>query len=253
MERTEWLKQMRIKAEVLYDFGAPRYWVKWGIDDGNNETQREYLHKFLCLITQPSDILSAACGAGRYDGILYEAGHNVLGIDQSAGVLARAREHFPQESFPRLRYEKIGLQEMDFHTVFDGIICINSMEHICPEDYPSILRAFYEALKPGGVLYFTAETEETAVDDGEELEEAYVKAKGQGLPVVPGEVVDELYSAYPQVMSQSDAPAEVWHNAVYRFYPSLEQVKLWIDQAGLIILEEGYGSAVYHFIVRREG
>lgn len=253
MERIEWLKQMRFKAEALYDHGAPLYWVKWAIDDSDNVTQREYLHKFLSLITQPGYILSAACGAGRYDGILSEAGHNVLGIDQSLGVLVRAREHFPQESFPRLHYEKIGLQEMDFDTVFDGIICIDSMEHICPEDYPGILRAFHEALKPGGVLYFTSETQETAVDDGEELEEAYVKAKEQGLPVVPGEVVHEVFSAYPQVMSQIDAPAKVWHNAVYRFYPPLAQTRIWIERAGLTIVEEGYGSAVYHFIARREG
>lgn len=253
MNRTEWLKQMRIMAESLYDHGAPLYWVKWAIDDSNNETQRKYLQKFLSLIARPGDILSAACGAGRYDGILYEAGHHVLGIDQSAGVLARAREHFPQESFPRLRYEKIGLQEMDFHAVFDGAICVDSMEHICPEDYPGILSALNQALKPGGVLYFTAETLETAVEDGEELEEAYVKARGQGLPVVPGEVVDEVYTAYPQAMSQMDASGEVWHNAVYRFYPPSDQVRMWIEQVGLIIVEEGHGSAVHHFIVRREG
>jgi hypothetical protein len=45
----------------------------------------------------------------RYDGILLEAGHSVVGIDQSAGMLARARERFPAA-----RYEKMGLQEMDF-------------------------------------------------------------------------------------------------------------------------------------------
>jgi hypothetical protein len=29
-----------------------------------------------------------------------EAGYSVVGIDQSAGMLARAREHFPIEQFP---------------------------------------------------------------------------------------------------------------------------------------------------------
>jgi len=252
MERAEWLKKMRTMAEALYDHGAPLYWVTWGINDSDNETHREYLHKFLGLIARPGHILSAACGAGRYDGILYEAGYSVLGIDQSAGVLARAREHFPQERFPRLRYEKIGLQEMDSHAAFDGAICMDAMEHICPEDYPGILGAFREALKPGGVLYFTAETLETAVEDGEDLAEAYAKARAQGLPVAPGEVVDEIDSAYPQAMSQLEASGEVLHNAVYRFYPALEQVRAWIDQAGLLILEEGHGSAVHHFMVRRE-
>ena len=222
MDRTEWLKQMRTGAEALYDHVAPLYWVKWAINDSDNETHREYLQKFLELVARPGKILSAACGAGRYDGILSDAGHSVLGIDQSAGMLARAREHFPQERFPKLRYEKIGLQEMDFHAAF------------------------------GRMLYFTAETLETAVEDGEELEEAYAKARAQGLPVVLGEVVDEMDSAYPQAMSQLEVPGEVAHNAVYRFYPPLEQVRAWIEQAGLVIVEEGHGSALHHFIVRRE-
>jgi SAM-dependent methyltransferase len=252
MDRIEWLKQMRMKAEALYDHSAPLYWVKYGMDDSNYETHLEYLRKFLELVGRPGNLLSAACGAGRYDGILYDTGHSVLGIDQSAGMLARAREHFPTERFPRLQYEKIGLQEMDFHAEFDGAICLDSMEHICPEDYPGIMLAFRAALKPGGVLYITTETTETAVEDGEELEAAYEKARTQGLPVVPGEVVDEMESAYPQAMSQEDVPGEVSHNAVYRYYPPLEQVRAWIEQAGLTIVEEEHGSAAQHFIARRE-
>jgi hypothetical protein len=30
MERAEWLKQMRDKAEKLYDHFSPLYWVKYG-------------------------------------------------------------------------------------------------------------------------------------------------------------------------------------------------------------------------------
>ena len=69
--------------------------------------------------------------------MLLEAGHSVVGIDQSAGMLARAREHFPEA-----QYEKISLQEMDFREAFDGIICMDAMEHVCPEDWPGILRKF---------------------------------------------------------------------------------------------------------------
>jgi len=57
-------------------------------------------------------------------------------------------------------------------------------------------------------------------------------------------------SAYPLVMRHLDTPSEVWHNAVYRYYPPLEQVRTWIEQAGLVIAEEGHGSALHHFIAR---
>jgi len=113
MERAEWLKQMREKAEALYDHLSPKYWITFGL--GANETHREVLQKFLGRVAPRGTLLSAACGAGRYDGMLLEAGHSVVGIDQSAGMLARAREHFPE-----VQYKKMGLQEMDFREAFHG-------------------------------------------------------------------------------------------------------------------------------------
>jgi len=89
MERVEWLKQMRDKAEALYDHLSPLYWVKFG--RYANETHREYLQKFLRRVAPRSVLLSAACGAGRYDGMLLEAGHSVVGIDQSAGMSVSRR------------------------------------------------------------------------------------------------------------------------------------------------------------------
>ena len=46
-------------------------------------------------------------------------------IDQSAGMLRRVRERFPQ-----VRYEKMGVQEMTFRAAFDVVICMETMEHI---------------------------------------------------------------------------------------------------------------------------
>src|SRR5512138_2687644 len=125
MDRAEWLKRMRSLAEILYDHFARDYWVKWGFY--NEDTHCAYLKKFAELVGQPAGrpgvILSAACGAGRFDGFLMEAGYSVVGTDLSAKMLARAREHFPAEQYPQVRYEKIGLQEMAFHEEFDGAIC----------------------------------------------------------------------------------------------------------------------------------
>ena len=247
MEREEWLQQMRRKAEGLYDQISPQYWVTFGFYE--NETHRAYLQRFLDLVGQPGLILSAGCGAGRYDGILLEAGHKVLGIDQSGGMLKRAQEHFPPERFPQLRYEKMGLQEIASREAFDGVICIDAMEHVSPEDYPHILRNFQEALKPGGMLYFT-------MDRGEpgELEEAYARARAKGLPVVFGEVVDRVDESYSEV-NESDQPVTggLADTAVYHFYPSLDQAHEWIEQAGLVIEEEGVGSGYHHFLARKKG
>ena len=93
MERADWLRQMRDQAEVLYDHFSPLYWVKAGL--GASETHREFLAKFLDRVPAEGALLSAACGAGRFDGMLLEAGHSVLGIDQSEGMLARAIASHP--------------------------------------------------------------------------------------------------------------------------------------------------------------
>jgi cyclopropane fatty-acyl-phospholipid synthase-like methyltransferase len=239
MERAEWLQQMRDKLESLYDYLSPLYWSKFGLYA--NETHQAYLGKFLERVPPCSTLLSAACGAGRYDGTLLEAGHSVVGIDQSAGMLSRARERFREA-----RYEKMGLQEMDFREEFDGAICIDAMEHVCPEDWPGILQNFREALKPGGVLYFTV-----VLAKADELQKAYERAKGQGLPVVFGELAAEVEEAYERTLGQPVAVADEADEAAYHYCPALEQVRAWIGEAGLAIEEEGRGSWYAHFVVSK--
>ena len=239
MERTEWQKQMRRNAEALYDRFSSRYWVTWALTI--EETHRTYLQKFLERVPVGGAILSAACGAGRFDGMLLEAGHSVVGIDQSAGVLQPAKEYFPE-----VDYIKMMLHEMTFREIFDGVICTDAMEHICPEDYPGILRGFQEALKPGGVLYFSADREE---EPDFNLEMYFKLGKEAGLPIVFGEVAD--LEAFKQAMEQKDASDELTDRAVYHYYPPLAKVREWIVQAGLTIEEEGAGNGFHHFLARK--
>lgn len=248
MERSEWLRQMRQQAEALYDHLSPLYWETFGKYE--NAAHRAFLQKFLERVNvgEPGAVLSAACGAGRYDALLLEAGHSVLGVDQSARMLARAREHLPRERYPRLRYEKMGLQEMDFQAAFDGAICLDALEHVPPEDYPGILRGLQEALKPGGVLYFTVDQA-----SAEEIQASYERARARGLPVVPGEVADKVEQAYQQAraLGRPLFPGELADAAVYHYYPALAQVREWVMQAGLSVVDEGAGSGYYHFIARK--
>lgn len=254
MERAEWLKKVRAQAEALYDHIAPAYWVKFGMYP--DALHRKFIEKFLGRLGAQSAILDAACGAGRYDGMLLEAGHRVLGIDQSGNMLARAREHFPQDRFPGLRYAKMGLQEMDFREEFDGVICMDALEHICPEDLPGILTRFQKALRPGGMLYITVDAEELG-----EYGEAFERAKAMGLPVVFGEVVDDLDAAYAEAtaldaLDPRALSGERLDHTVYHYHPPLEQVRLWLAQAGMAIEEEaieeeGTGEGYAHLLVRK--
>jgi SAM-dependent methyltransferase len=242
MERDEWLKQMREKIVKLYDHFSPLYWVKFGLQP--NEIHIEYLQKFLERLSPSRILLSAGCGAGRYDGMLLEAGHNVVGIDISEGMLARARERFPD-----VRYEKKGLQEMDYQQEFDGVICIDALEHIFPEDWPVTIRGFREALKPSGIFYFTLDVSATA-----SLEEAYGKAKAKGLPVVYGEVAADVDEAFENVMSTEygEVPdGDLADQAAYHYYPSVDKVRRWLNHEMFTIEAEGMGRWYRHYIVRK--
>ncbi len=197
---------------------APIYDQNWG--GYINESHRMVLDRFLNLCPPGGTILDAACGTGKYWPIVLASGRTVHGIDQSRQMLLRA-----QAKFPDMPAEKLGLQEMRFVEVFDGIICMDAMEVVPPEDWPLVMENFHRALKPEGYLYFTVEL----IDAGE-LQDALRAARDRGLPVVEGEW----------------APEDRYH-----YYPKIEQVRTWAQAAGFAILEEAVGDDYHHFLARK--
>jgi ubiquinone/menaquinone biosynthesis C-methylase UbiE len=170
-------------------------------------------------------ILDAACGTAPYAGTVLQAGIGYVGVDQSEGMLRRAAEKWPEA-----RFERLGLQELAFEGLFDGAMCIDAMENVPPEEWPTVLGNLRRAVAPSGSIYLTIER-----IDGVEIDAAFEEAKGQGTPVVPGEVVEG-------------------DTAGYHFYPAAEQVADWLDDEGLAVVEEadewldGYGYQ--HLLVR---
>jgi ubiquinone/menaquinone biosynthesis C-methylase UbiE len=215
---------MRRDCEAQYDREAPLYDEKGGVY--SNLTHRKFIQEFLRILPPNSSILDAACGAGRYLPFLLEPGHAIRAIDQSQGMLARAKAKFPS-----VQFEKVGLQEMAYRGAFDGAICMDAMENVPPEDWPLVLGNFYRALKGQGYFYFTAETIENA--DADEIQQAFERSRQAGLPVVYGEWPDE---------------------EVYHYHPTNQQVKAWAQQAGFEVLQEENGEIwYYHILVRKVG
>lgn len=218
MERSLWLKEKRRVSEVRYDtLHAGSYDQNWG---HINASHRSFLHHFLALCPPGCTILDAACGTGKYWSLILDSGRSVVGIDQSQQMLLRASDKFPD-----VRTEKMGLQEIDSIAAFGGIICMDAMEFVAPEDWPLVLNNFHRALKRNGYLYFTVE-----LIKSEELDHAYSEGQKQGLPVVEGEYAHEGY---------------------YHYYPALDQVRIWVSQTSFSVIEEGEGDDYHHFLVQR--
>lgn len=218
MERSTWLQEKRRISEVRYDtLHASTYNEKWGYI---NQSHRAFLARLLALCPQHGTLLDAACGTGKYWPLILEGGYTVMGVDQSQQMLAQATGKFPQ-----VRVEKLGLQEISFDAAFDGIMCMDAMEFVSPEDWPLVLTNFHRALKSNGHLYFTVELIST-----EAREHSHHESLKQGLPVVEGEYAHEGY---------------------YHYYPTLEQVRIWISQASFTLLDEGEGDDYQHFLVQR--
>jgi SAM-dependent methyltransferase len=126
MDRINWLREMRRDCEEQYDRESLLYDQEGGVY--SNIAHQQFIQEFLRFIPQNSSILDAPCGTGRYLPFIVEKGHSILGIDQSQGMLARARA-----KFPNFQFEKVGLQEMAFQARFDGAICMDAMENIPPK------------------------------------------------------------------------------------------------------------------------
>jgi SAM-dependent methyltransferase len=221
MERAAWLAERRRTAEQRYD----SIWAS-AYDDQYGEigpTHRRFVAELVERCPPGGVVLDAACGTGKYFAMVLDAGRRVVGTDQSAGMLATARAKFPD-----VRTEQVGLQELAFEGEFDGVLCVDAMEFVFPEDWPRVLGNLRRALRPGGHLYLTVE-----LTDPEALERAFADATARGLPVVPGE------------WAERDA---------YHFYPPPTQVAAWVEQAGLVTVEQdrsaGDGYGYLHLLLR---
>lgn len=220
-DRSAWLAERRAAVEAEYDAEAEGY------DDHPYPTTSHAAFVTRLLETCPAGgtVLDAPCGTGQYFELVRTSGRQVVGIDQSAGMLAKARARQIAT-----RVEHVGLQEMAFDAEFDGAMTIDAMENVPPEDWPVVLANLHRAIRPGGHLYLTVEV----VDDGE-TDAAFADATTKGLPIVHGEVIEG-------------------DTAGYHYYPRPEQVSAWLDAEGLDVVAEAYdqedGWGYRHLLLR---
>ena len=224
MDRATWLADRQAAVIAAYDAGAPEY----DQHEYPSETQRAWVIRVLRRLPPNSLVLDAPCGTGKYFPIIAAAGHRVVGIDQSSGMLDQARARGIAVSL-----ERMSLQELSYQQQFDAVLTIDALENIPPEAWPLVLANLHRAVRPGGLLYLTVEEVDDSVIDA-----AFGELSHQGQPAVRGEVIE----------------GDV---AGYHYYPGRAQVLAWFATEGLEVVEEGFkqedGWGYRHFVLRGQG
>lgn len=199
MNRQEWLHERRAAVELDYTRDAPTY-----DDYPISDLHRTCVDAVVDACPLDGVVLDIPCGTGRYFELVTSRGRRVVGADQSRGMVERARSLGIAESV-----EQLGLQELDMPDAFDGVMCIDAMEHVPPEDWPVVTRNLSRALRPAGLLYLTLEVTK---DQSQSTDRAYREAVARGLPAVPAEDVGE-------------------DTGGYHYYAPPEQVAVWLSDA----------------------
>jgi SAM-dependent methyltransferase len=225
-DRGAWLGNLRRVDEKQEDDLAGDFDAHWGEIE---PTHRIFVGRFLSRLPPDGRVLDAACGTGKYFPMVLASGRGLLGVDHAGGLLANAAAKFPQ-----VPTEQRDLQELPYQGEFDGVLCVDAMEFVPPEEWPPVLERFRRALRPPGWLYLTVE-----LAPSERVREANQAARRRGLPVVDGEVFWEGPDGY------------------YHHYPSMGRVRTWLADAGFTLDEEAEGPwheegyAYHHVLARR--
>jgi SAM-dependent methyltransferase len=225
MNRKEWLAERRAAVMAQYDAEAPTY------DDAEAAypvpLHAAFVGRLLEACPPGGRVLDAPCGTGKYFAQVAASGRRVVGVDQSAGMLALARARSIADLV-----QQVGLQELPFDAEFDGAMTIDAMENVPPEDWPLVLGNLRRALRPGGHLYLTVEE----IDDAP-IAEAHEHQSAQGLPAVRGEVIEG-------------------DTAGYHFYPGRDQALRWLAEAGFEVVAEDFDQQEdwgYRHLLTRAG
>jgi SAM-dependent methyltransferase len=95
---------------------------------------------------EPGVALDAACGTGRFAEFLAKRGRQVIGVDSSPDMLARARQRVPEGEFHAAELDRLPLPDDSV----DVIVCALALVHV-PRLQP-VLAEFARVLRPGGDL-----------------------------------------------------------------------------------------------------
>lgn len=185
MSRAEWMQQRAALLQRRYDeLHAPVYDSQYA---DLSPVGLKLVATLLERCPPGGVVLDAGRGTGIWWPTILSRGLQVVGVDQSAGMLQRASAKHPQVEV-HVRH----LDELAFDRDFDAAICVDVLEMVFPEKWPLALGGLARAVREGSLIYLTIEKPPG------DLAEVFMAAQRAGWPVQVGEYVTEhVYHFYP--------------------------------------------------------
>ena len=112
----------------------------------------------------PQQILDAGSGFGQYDYYLASRNKNwqVKGVDVKDEQIEDCNSFFQQIGQTNTRFAVADLTRLQEKDTYNLILCVDVMEHI--EEDEKVLRNFYTAMKPGGMLLISTPSDQGGSD-----------------------------------------------------------------------------------------
>jgi len=164
-------------VRAVYDAAAERYLEFVGTELSaatEGPIDRSLLSAFVELIAaRPSArVADVGCGPGRVAAFLARHGLDVVGVDVSTALLARARVAHPAIAFEEGRLEDLPIADASLA----GAVCWYSIIHTPPAGLDAVFAELCRVLEPGGHLLLAFQA-----GSGDAVRRA--DAHGTGLPL----------------------------------------------------------------------
>jgi SAM-dependent methyltransferase len=211
-DRRAFVAERRAASTRRFDtIHSPRYDEDWG---AISPSHAAFVARLAGLVRQGGAVLDAACGTGKYWPALLAAGLQVTGVDQSAGMLAQARRKHPE-----VPSRVLALQDLaTLPDRFDGLLCVDALENVAPEDWPVVAAGFARVLLPQAPAYVTVELASEPL---------------------------------PPPADPRQLPGELLADGGYHYYPPGHLVRGWLETAGFTVTEEADADSYWHLLLTR--
>ncbi|MBQ7172685.1 MAG: class I SAM-dependent methyltransferase [Clostridia bacterium] len=138
------------------------------------------------LERRPQLLLDLACGTGRMTKILSGRGYDMIGVDGSAEMLAKAAENCGYD--PKILYLLQDMRSFELYGTVGAVIsCLDSVNYLTKkEDLAACFDRVHNYLDPDGLFLFDVNTPykfETVYGDESYLFEGELNKGGEFLPV----------------------------------------------------------------------